>query len=154
MQLYSDLAPTPSRSLCHARDGGDRVSIVDKIRRYARGTCWIGALVVFVLGLGATIYSWTQSEELPRGLITWAVLSIIVLVLTGRWVGPQADRADVVILLHRVSAQLESLQAGQEAILGKCDDAIKQAHAQGYVAGAKQRVTPRARLLQLPRNEP
>lgn len=79
------------------------------IRRVLRGTCWIAALIIFVLGFGATAVSWYKHDfDLPYGLIVWSALAIIVLVLVGYWVGPLDART-----LGRIAAQIEAVQAGQ-----------------------------------------
>jgi hypothetical protein len=85
----------------------------DTIRRCSRGACWILALILFVLGSAATVGSWASVITLQRGVATWIALTVILLVLIGRWVGPPAQTREQV---KEILAAVEGLRADLSAV--------------------------------------
>ncbi len=110
MQLYpiGGQAPNIVNDVPHKAGG----HVSDTIRRYSRGACWILALILFVLGSAATVFSWASVITLQRGVATWTALTIILLVLIGRWVGPPAQTREQV---KEVKDAVEALRAGLSA---------------------------------------
>ncbi len=121
--------PDPIALSMTCRERGSRVS--DNIRRCSRGACWILALILFVLGSAATVGSWASVITLQRGVATWIALTIVLLVLIGRWVGPPAQTRE----------QVKEVKDALDVVAERLETAITKMDAVSFVdarSGAEQ----------------
>ncbi len=141
VQLYRAMVPTTSVHLCHAEIGSDRVT--DTIRRLLRGLCWVTALVIFVLGFGANALCWFDDRDMPYGIVGWAVALIIVLVLTGYWVGPPAVEKRYQEIVNRLDTMAQVIQSVPRQDSRRHEkDAETRGQWKGFLAAHLEREDP------------